>query len=66
MKMIAETRIDLIATDKIGINVKTIDQVDPEYLARPLHELVLLYGYEWLREQDKMFNRIKEQKNEQR
>lgn len=34
------------------------EKVDPEYFKRPLHELVRLYGYEWLREQDKLFNKI--------
>lgn len=35
-----------------------MEQVDPLYLTTPLHQLVREFGYEWLKEQDRIFKKI--------
>lgn len=36
------------------------NQVDPLYLTTPLYKLVQEFGYEWVREQDKLFKQLME------
>jgi len=35
-----------------------MEQVDPIYWQLPLHQLINEFGYEWLKEQDRIFNKI--------
>lgn len=38
--------------------------VHPDYITKPFWELVLVYGYGWVAEQEKIFKQIMEEEND--
>jgi len=37
--------------------------VHPDYIIKPFWELVLIYGYEWIGQQEEIFKRVYENKD---